>query len=322
MTARRQWFHVAAFVIGGLALAILLERLGWDGIRRIVLGTGAWFAVFAVLDLGSLACDAGALHACVRANAPISYPRAFAAQASGLAINRLTPGSALGEPLKVTMLIEHVPEDTAIAGVVMFNAATVLVAITVMVVGAPITLLALDLPARVELVVWLAAVVLLAAAVAVVLAIRRGAVGAVARAAARLRLLSPARAARWRGRIDALDAQIRELRRTPRAFAFALGSRTLHALGTIAILIAADVPLTVPLVAGVVSVGILLQWLANVLPLGLGIADGGNYLLYGALGSSPSAGLDVAMINRLRTCVLAAMGLTAMLAATLVDRRR
>jgi hypothetical protein len=62
--------------------------------------------------------------------------------------------------------------------------------------------------------------------------------------------------------------------------------------------------------------------MSNVIPLGLGIADGTNYALYGVLGSSGPVGLVFTMINRARTVVLASMGLLIMLIASLADRRR
>jgi len=85
---------------------------------------------------------------------------------------------------------------------------------------------------------------------------------------------------------------------------------------------AAGIPLTAPLVIATCSVGILITWLSNVIPLGLGIADTGNYVLYGLLGAGPASGLDFTMVNRARTCVLAAMGLTVMLVAHVAKRRR
>jgi len=100
------------------------------------------------------------------------------------------------------------------------------------------------------------------------------------------------------------------------------GSRLLHFAATIAVLRAAAVPMTAPIVIGMLSVGIIVLWMSNIVPLGLGLADGTNYVLYGALGSSPLAGLAFTMVNRTRTCVLAAMGLTVMAIANLFDRAR
>ncbi len=95
-----------------------------------------------------------------------------------------------------------------------------------------------------------------------------------------------------------------------------LGSRVCNWAGTIVLLHAADIPMTAPLVVAMLGVGILVTWISNVVPLGLGVADGTNYVLYGLLGASPAAGLSFTMINRLRTVVVALLGLLVMLVAT------
>jgi hypothetical protein len=97
-------------------------------------------------------------------------------------------------------------------------------------------------------------------------------------------------------------------------------SRALTMFGGIVILIATGTELTPALVFAQLSIAIIITWASNVVPLGIGLADGGNYALYGALGASPAAGLEFAMINRVRTVVLATMGLTVMMIANLFDR--
>jgi len=321
---RRHVLHAVALVVGFVSLAFLMDRLGWAGIERTVIGTGTWFVVLAAIDLVSVCCDAAGVYCFVRPLAPISYLRVFAAQASGLAINRLTPGNSLGEPIKVTMLMAHVPEAAAVSAVVMFNVASYVVAITVIVIGVPLTLLTLDLPSRVDLLVMIAAGALLLVAIGLVVLARRGALSTVISAASRLRLLSSARAARWHARVAAIDGNIGQFgdATTRRALLFVVASRLLNMTGSVVILRAADIPLTAPLVIGMLSVGILITWLSNLIPLGIGLADGGNYALYSVLGSSPGAGLDFTMINRVRTVVLASMGLTVMAIASLIDRSR
>jgi hypothetical protein len=96
-----------------------------------------------------------------------------------------------------------------------------------------------------------------------------------------------------------------------------LASRVLSSVGTVVVMIAADVPLTAPLVLAMLSLGIVITWLSNVIPLGLGVADGSNYALYGVLGSTGAAGLLFTMVNRARTLVLALLGLSVMLVASL-----
>jgi len=315
--------HLATLALGAIAFAVLVRQLGWQTFERAVVGAGWWFAVLAAVDLGTVFCDAAGVHAFARAHGPVSYWRVFAAQASGMAINRLTPGNSLGEPIKVTMLLPHVARDTAVAAIVKFNLATLYVAIAVIVLGVPLTLLSLELSARVELAVWLGTIVLLLLAFALALVVRRGALATILEAARGVRLISAPRATRWIAKSRAIDADIRSFGdpAARRALAFVAASRAVHFVGTIAVLEAAGIPFTMPIVIGMLSVGILVTWAASIVPLGLGVADGTNYLLYGALGSVPALGLDFTMVTRTRTLVLAAMGLAIMVVANLVGRR-
>ena len=111
----RRWFHAITLVIGAVAFAFLVRELGWAGVRQVIVGTGAWFAVIAMIDVLSVMCDAAGVYTFVRAQAPIRYGRVLVAQISGLAINRLTPGNSMGETVKVTMLVEHVPTEAAVS---------------------------------------------------------------------------------------------------------------------------------------------------------------------------------------------------------------
>ncbi len=323
---RRRWLHALALVIGGIALVVLIRNTGWDTLTTALARIGPWFGVIAAIDLCAVMCDAAALHAFANQHAPVRYARVFAAQASGLAINRLTPGNALGEPLKVSMLMSVVPRSVAVSSVVTFNLVVMWCAVTVIVVGIPLTLLSLDLPARAQIVVWIVAVVLAAFAITMFVIARRGAIGTVIRGAEKLGLLSAARAKRWTAAVAQVDVEIRQLGgpQARRAIACVIGSRVFYAAGSILLMHAAGIPLTAPLVLANVSIGILIAWVSNVIPLGLGIADGSNYALYGALGATGGAGLLYTMVNRARTILLALMGLTvmAMSAIAFDDARR
>lgn len=320
---RRRWLHGLAVCIGVVALVLLVRTTGWDVLSAALARIGAWFAVIAMIDVCAILCDAGALHTFANAHHRISYPRVFAAQASGVAINRLTPGNALGEPIKVTMLLGELPRSAAVSSVVMFNVATSWVAIATIVIGAPIALLSLDLPLRAEIAVGIASVVLIGFAITVAVIIRRGAFGLVIRGLRRLRLISEARAARWQTAVVAVDADIREIGRSPRAILFVIGSRLFYSAGTVMLMYAVGLPLTSSLVLAQISVGLLINWISNIIPLGIGIADGSNYALYGALGATGPVGVVFTMVNRARVCLLALIGLSVMgISAVVFDDAR
>lgn len=319
-------WNVAVLAVGVLGLVVLLTRFGRTGTREVMTTTGPWFAVIALIDLASVACDSYGIYGFLRPLVErVRFARVFGAEASGLAINRLTPGNSLGEPTKVTLLVRVVPQDAAISAIVMFNVTTILVAISFIVIGVPITVLLLDLPPYVRIAVWIATAVLVALAVALILIIRRGAVATLIDAIAGLRIISRSRADNWRSRITAIDGHLKKLGTARgsgilRGLAGVLGSRILNSIGTVTLLYAAHLPVTPPLVIAVLSVGIVITWMASVIPLGIGLADTGNYALYAALGVRASAGLDFTMVNRARTIVLAVMGLSIMAIVQLVDR--
>ena len=319
----RHVFHAVALVIGAVALGFLIHTMGWDGIERVLVGAGPWFLAIALVDLTSVVFDTLAIQRFLGDARP-ALGRTFAAQSSGVAINRLTPGHSAGEAVKVTMLVEHVHSAAAVSSIVMFNLATIGIAIAAIVGGVPLTLLLLDLPGRVQIVVWVAAGLLVAVAVVVLVLVRRGALGARVTAARRLRLVSDVRAVSWHAKVAATDARIREFGRPGSRLGifYVFVSRCCNWTGTLCVMAAANAPLTAPLVVAMLSVGILITWASNVIPLGLGTADGLNYALYGVLGSSGPVGLAFTMINRARTFVLALMGLTVMLIASLADRVR
>ncbi len=321
MTARRV-FNAAALLIGLVALGFLVETMGWDGIRGVIVGAGAWFVVIAGIDLVSITFDSLAIRQFLGAT-HVSFGRIFVAQASGVAINRLTPAHSAGEAVKVTMLLERAPTAAAVSAIVMFNLATISIAIAAIVLGVPLTLLLMELPPRATAAVWIAAGVLLVAAIALIVVARRGAVSTVIGVARRMRIATEATAERWRRKVIEIDARVREFGRSGQrlGIACAVGSRVCNWAGTLCVMEAAGAPMTAATIVAMLSVGILVTWVSNLIPLGLGIADGTNYMLYGALGSQGPIGLAFTMINRARTCVLAMIGLTVMAGASLWDRR-
>jgi len=317
-----RWVRVVAIAVGLVAFAFVARALGWSGITRVLADTGGWFLVVAAIDVAGAMLDGAGIHRLVRRHAPLPYARAVAAQLAGVGINRLTPGNALGEPVKVAILMEHVPRASAVSSIMMFDVAATCVAVAAIVIGVPLTLAIVDLPPELAAIAWIGAGVLVAFAIALVVLVRRGVVGSLVAALARLRLIDRARATTWTASTTEIDTYVRELPRAKLAFAFLFGSRCMNWLGTVVLLHASDLPLTAPLVIGVLSVGLLVQWAAHLVPLGLGLADGGTYLLYAALGAPALAGLDFAMVYRARTCVIAGIGLAVLAGISYVDRRR
>jgi uncharacterized membrane protein YbhN (UPF0104 family) len=307
---------------GAIAVAFVLQHLGWCTLREAVITTGSWFAVVAVIDALAMACDAWAICGFVRHHSEISYWRVLVAQATGYAVNRVTPGSSLGEPIKVGLLMADIPRSVAISSIVLYNLATIMVGVVAIAIGT-VALIALGLPGA-EIVIWVSSSVLFIAMIAALVLVRRGLFTTLLSAATFIGLVGAARAAGWRVRFAEIDGQLRWFgdRASWRSLGFVCASRALNWLGTIALVRALGTPLSAPIVIGVTSLGILISWTSNLMPLGLGIADGGTYELYGVLGASPEAGLAFAMVNRARGCLLALVGLAIYAVSTYLSGRR
>lgn len=319
-------FNVVVFAIGGVALWWMLRNQSWAELRGMLVDVGAWSAVILALDLGALCCDAAALHAFMRPEARmIHYARVLGAQASGRAINVLTPGGALGEATKLTMLVSHAPRTRVLSSIVLLNLSQIYLSIAVMLVGIPVTLLLVDLPHGIKVTVGVGLAVIVPAMVALGVVIHRGAVSTVVGTLRRLHLISSDRAASWKARLSEVDRHIGELHRnrsvgTWKGILWVLASKLLSWSSTIALLSVIGVPLTTAMILGVLSIGVLISWIAAIVPLGLGIADGSNYVLYNLLGATGAQGLLIAMLNRARAFSVAILGLGAMVALTTIDR--
>src|SRR5688572_5539436 len=195
-------FNVAVLVIGGGLLAWMLNRLGLDNVRRVLTGVGGWFAVVVAFDVAALACEAAAIHQFMRPEARmVKYWRVLAAQASGRAINILTPGGALGEATKVTMLVAHVPRGRVVSSIVLLNLASFYLSVAILIIGVPITALLVDLPPELRVIVWVGLGVILALVAGLVILIQRGAMGTLFGALRRMRILSAERAERWTAKL-------------------------------------------------------------------------------------------------------------------------
>lgn len=319
--------NVGALVLGSIGFAVALHQVGAYELHEIIVTVGISFAAVAAIDVASVFSDAFALHGYLRPHVPISYWRVFAVEFSGLAINRVSPMNSLGEPVKMTMLMRDVPGEHAVSAVVMFNLTNTYVALAAIAIGVPISVAMLDLSGRLALAVWTALGVLLVSAAALALLVRHGPLGTLIDALRALRLISDARKDRWRAKVGGIDERLRALGslRAPgmrRGVIGVIGSRVLNSIGTVVVVHAVGIPVSAALVIALLSIGILVGWIANIVPLGIGVSEGGNYGLYALFGASPHGGLLFALVNRLRTMLLAAIGLLVMAVANIVHRRR
>jgi uncharacterized membrane protein YbhN (UPF0104 family) len=319
-------FNLAAMVFGASALTWMMHELGWAQLHAVISGVGSTFAVILALDATAILCDAKALHTFMRPEARmVSYWRVVAAQCSGRAVNIVTPFAALGEATKLTMLASHAPRARVVSAIVLLNLAGLYLSVTVMLIGTPITLLLVDLPRSLEVTVEIGLAVVVLIMIALGVLVHRGAGSTITAVLHRLHLISGARLERWRDRLRDIDHHIAELHRarsagTWKGLVWVLGSRLVTWTSTMTLIHAVGVAITPHLVFGVLSVGVLIGWISSVIPLGLGLADGGNYALFDLLGASGAHGAFVTMLNRVRSLVIALVGFVVMAVVHAINR--
>lgn len=311
-------FNLVMMVIGGVFLALLLRHHGWTEFRAMLTGAGGWFALVLGLELISLCMDAAAVHAFMRPEARmIRYVRVLGAQASGRAINVLTPGGALGEPTKLMLLSQYAPQTRALSSLVMMNLAIAYIAVTLMLIGIPITLLLIEVPQPVKVMVGVGLAVIVPAMIGLTLLVRRGAVSSIVDLLRRIRIINDDRARGWREKLVDVDRHIRELQHnrsagTWKGILWVAGSKIVSWTSSMTLIAAVGVHLSPTVVIGYLSVGLLIGWISQLVPMGLGVQDGGQYALFGILGATGPQGLMVAMLSRARGVAVAILGLVAM----------
>jgi len=319
-------FNLVMMVVGGVFLFLLLRHHGWSEFQEMLAGAGGWFAVVLGLELISLCMDAAAVHAFMRPEARmIRYVRVLGAQASGRAINVLTPGGALGEPTKLMLLSQYAPQARALSSLVMMNLAIAYIAVSLMLIGIPVTLLLIEVPHPVKVMVGVGLAVIVPAMVGLTLLVHRGAVSSIVDLLQRIHVVKPERAQSWRDKLVDVDRHIRELQQnrsagTWKGILWVAGSKVVSWTSSITLIAAVGVAMSPTLVIGYLSVGLLIGWISQIVPMGLGVQDGGQYALFGLLGASGPQGLMVAMLQRARSVSVAILGLVAM-AVIQVDGR-
>jgi len=313
-------------VFGAGALIWMIRNFDWDELHKALAGTGVYVAIVIGLDLGTVLLDAKAQQTFMRPESrKISYWRVVAAQISGRAVNVVTPFGALGEATKLTMLVTRVPRARVLSAIVLFNLVGLYLSVVVMLIGTPITLLLVDLPSSVKTTVEIGLAVLVPLMIALGVIVHRGASSTIISLLHRVHLVSQAQLDAWQDHLREVDRHIRELHKdrsagTWHGILWILASRLASWVSTMTLIGAVGVAITPTLVIGFLSVGALISWIASVVPLGLGVADGGNYALFVLLGASGTQGAVVTMLNRARSLLVALVGFLIMAIVHTLDR--
>jgi hypothetical protein len=318
--------------IGLRALGTYLRRIGWW-----------WFAVIP-MEILCTTLDAITIRAFASPD-KIKLRHTLLAQLAGRAVNAVTPSGNLGEMVKMSVLTDFVSQSRAVATILLYNVVSFSVELGMVAAAGPFVALLLPMPTGLRWALLIASGVCLAISIGLYALVHRGMLESVGRLAARVRipglawlrrrvlkrevasnrLLEDYRA--WHERLRAVDDKMRlsaGARQRDRwlGIGSVIASRLTSRTWSLVILHAIGEPITARFVAGYTVGGFVVYMLASLVPMGLGISEGGYYGLFKALGENPARGTMLVIARRVTLVVYAAIGLVLVTASETVQRAR
>jgi hypothetical protein len=343
-----RWVTRISLVLGIIALVLTIRDTGLVQIGTYFKRIGWGWVAVVILEIAITTLDASAIRAFLSPDHDkVGLGSALLSQLAGRAVNAVTPSGNLGEAVKVSVLVEHVSQSRAVATILLYNVVSFTIELVTVGVAALVMAVFLPMPAALRWGLLGGGVLVLALGLAIYALVRRGVLVSAARLAARIPvpglaglrrwlwkvarpsryLLHPDRLARWEPRLRSVDDKMKLVegaRRRDRHLGIALVvlSRLTSMTLSFLLLIAMGETLSVGLVAAI-SVGSFFIYMASTLvPMGIGINEGGYDMLFRLLGENPARGTALILARRVALIVYAAIGLVLVAASETVQRAR
>lgn len=343
-----RWVTRISLGLGIVALILTIRDTGFAAIGTYFKRIGwGWFAVV-ILEVAITTFDASAIRAFLSPESEqVRLRTALLAQLAGRAVNAVTPSGNLGEAVKVSVLVEHVSQSRAVATVLLYNVVSFSVELVTVGLAALLMSIFLPMPGSLRWVMLGVGALVLALAVVLYALVRRGVLAGAARLAARIPvpglawlrgrlwkvdrpsryLLGADRFARWEPRLRSIDDKMRlvegaRVRDRRLGIVMVTLSRLTSMTLSFLLLIAMGETLTIGFVASI-TVGSFFIYLASTLvPMGIGINEGGYNTMFRALGENPARGTALILARRVALIMYAAIGLVLVMASETVRRAR
>jgi hypothetical protein len=337
-----------SLVLGVVALVLTIRDTGLVQIGTYFKRIGWGWVAVVILEVAITTLDASAIRAFLSPDHDkVGLGSALLSQLAGRAVNAVTPSGNLGEAVKVSVLVEHVSQSRAVATILLYNVVSFTIELLIVGVAALTMVVFLPMPAAVRWGLLGGGVLVLALGLAIYALVRRGVLVSVARLAARIPvpglasvrgwlwnvarssryLLHPERLARWEPRLRSVDDKMKLVegaRRRDRHLGIALValSRLTSMTLSFLLLIAMGETLTIGLVAGITVGSFFIYMASTLVPMGIGINEGGYNELMRVLGENPARGTALILARRVALILYAAIGLVLVTASETVQRAR
>jgi hypothetical protein len=321
-----RWVTRISLALGLIALALTIRDIGVADLAKYFKAIGWWWFAVVALEAVITSLDATAIRAFMSPES-VGFRAALLSQLAGRSVNAVTPSGNLGEAVKISVLTEHVSQSRSIATILLYNIASFTVEFVFVSIAAVLAAALVPMHHWTRVILCCIGVASLLFSLGLYALVRRGMLTSVARLALRLHLLSRIRFERWEVKLRLVDDKLRLVagaRRRDRtagivavvcsrATSYVLSLVVLHAIGE---------PITLAFVAGYVVGSHAIYLVSALVPLGLGISEGGYDWLFRALGEAPARGVTLVLARRVTLVVYAGIGLLLVTLSDTVQRAR
>lgn len=306
-----RWITRVSIVFGIIGIGVTAWLVGAGTILDHLRAIGPWFLALLACEALATGLDSYAVFLLTRGPGAPSYREVVVAQFAGRAVNSVTPASNLGEALKVSLLARSCEPARVTAAVLYAVLTAVTISLSLIAIGTFATALVFSIPTVVQFALCAAALVSACLAATVLVLVRHGMLTTLSGVLARLGLISGARQQRWNERFAELDSRLRgDLgREHGRGAVVAIAaSQLIQKALTYVTVLAAGYELAPGQFLALASAGVALGWVATIIPMGLGISEGGNVALFALIGAPVAVGVALALARRVNQVVFALLG--------------
>ncbi|MFT3693151.1 MAG: lysylphosphatidylglycerol synthase transmembrane domain-containing protein [Kofleriaceae bacterium] len=315
-----------SLVIAIIALVLTIRDTGLATIGRYFRRIGWWWFAVVALEVVITSLDAVAIRAFMSPER-VRFRSALLSQLAGRSVNAVTPSGNLGEAVKVSVLTEHVSQSRAVATILLYNVVSFTVELAMVAIAAPFVALLVPMPPSLRWMMIAASVVCALLAVGLYALVHMGVLSSIARVLRKIRLLSEARYEKWHASLESVDhkMQVTEGARGRDRIAGIVAvtlSRLTSMFLSLLILHAVGEQITTGFVAAYTVGGFVIYMVSTLVPMGLGVSEGGNYWLFRALKENPARGVTLVVARRVTLVLYAGIGLILMAVSETVARAR
>jgi uncharacterized protein (TIRG00374 family) len=304
------WLTRISLVVGIGALIATVWIVGPSTILHHLKSIGWFFVVLVAIEMLSSALDGVAIYYMAHGKGRPTVRECVVAQIVGRGVNSVTPGGNLGEALKVGLLSKRCSTRRIVAAVMYVGLIGVVFSFAIVAIGSAVTAFWFAMPRLVMLLCLAGAVVAAGITAGIIVLLKRGMLSTLSNGLARMHIISKQRREKWNKTLKEVDARLRgedgDYRK--KAVAFVVISHVLQKGLAYFTIMSAGYVMSPGQFLALLSAGVLISWIATIIPMGLGISEGGNAALFTLIGAPAALGLALALARRVNQVVFASIG--------------